>query len=150
MVGSSVAVPAAAVTVRVAGSIVDVGGSVPVGVQGIGWKGVIVAVAFGAAVTKTKGSEDCTGAGASDPHPASSIPARNMSCTILFIRYCDGLGGVFDGVNVGATVAVNVEVGTVVSVGMIVFVAVGKLGMIVTPGTGVMVGTFGTQSNCPA
>lgn len=51
--------------------------------------------------------------------------------------------------NVGATVAVKVNVGTVVSVDMNVLVAVGKLGMTVTPGTGVMVATLGTQSSCP-
>lgn len=118
MIGSSVGVPAAAVAVSVAGSMVGVGGIVPVGVQGIGWKGVIVAVAFGAAVTRTKGSDDCTGAGAKLPHPASNSPARKSICSIFFIRQGDGLGGVFDGVNVGATVAVNVGVGTVVSVGV--------------------------------
>lgn len=58
MVGSSVGVAASGVAVRAAGSTVGVGGSVPVGVHGIGWNGVIVAVAFGAAVTNTKGSDD--------------------------------------------------------------------------------------------
>ena len=64
MVGGSVGVPASGEAVKAAGSTVppgddiDVGKNVPVGVQGIGWKGVIVAVAFGAAVTKTKGSDD--------------------------------------------------------------------------------------------
>ena len=61
--------------------------------------------------------------------------------------------GVFDAVAVGVAVGTSVYVavaGTLVSVGMGVFVAVGKLGMIVCPGTGVRVGTFGTQSNCPA
>jgi hypothetical protein len=58
MVGSSVGVPASGDAVKLAGSIVGVGGNVPVGVQGIGWKGVGVADAFGAAVTKTKGSDD--------------------------------------------------------------------------------------------
>lgn len=64
MVGSSVGVPASGVAVRAAGSIVPpgddigVGGIVPVGVQGIGWKGVNVGVAFGAAVTNTNGKDD--------------------------------------------------------------------------------------------
>lgn len=77
-----------------------------------------------------------------------------MICRIFFIRYCGaGLGGVFDGVNVGAVVGgdVNVAVGgTLVSVGIGVYVAVGKSGMIVMPGTGVRVGTLGTHSRCPA
>jgi hypothetical protein len=56
-------------------------------------------------------------------------------------------------VNVGAMVGLGVNValgGIVVSVGMIVFVADGKSGMIVTPGTGVRVGTLGTHRTCPA
>ena len=48
------------------------------------------------------------------------------------------LVGVEAFVGTGESVMINVEVG----------VAVGKLGMMVTPG--VSVGTFGTQSNCPA
>jgi hypothetical protein len=53
---------------------------VPVGVQGIGWKGVGVGEAFGAAVTRTNGSAACPldGAGARAPHPARSNPARTM------------------------------------------------------------------------
>ena len=71
------------------------------------------------------------------------------------MRYSDtcGLGGVFEEVNVGAIVGAVVNValgGTVVSVGLRVFVAVGKSGTMVTPGTGVRVATFGTQSSCPA
>ena len=58
MVGSSVGVPASGEAVKAAGSTVDVGRNVPVGVHGIGWKGVLVAVAFGAAVTNTNGSDD--------------------------------------------------------------------------------------------
>jgi hypothetical protein len=59
---------------------------------------------------------------------------------------------VFEGVNVADAVGMNVDVavgGTVVAVGINVLdgVAVGKSGIIVTPGTGVRVGTFGTQSN---
>ena len=78
-----------------------------------------------------------------------------MACNDFFMRYSDtcGLGGVFDGVNVGATVGAVVNValgGTVVSVGLRVFVAVGKSGIIVTPGTGVRVATFGTHRSCPA
>jgi hypothetical protein len=60
--------------------------------------------------------------------------------------------GVFDGVNVavGVMVDVAVAVGWTVAVAVAVDVSVGKLGMMVCPGTGVRVGTFGTQSNCPA
>ena len=58
MVGGAVGVSASGVALRAAASIVGVGGSVPVGVQGIGWKGVGVAEAFGAAVTNTKGRDD--------------------------------------------------------------------------------------------
>lgn len=65
-----------------------------------------------------------------------------------------GLGGVFDAVNVGATVGRDVDVavggGRLVSVGLGVLVAVGKSGITVTPGTGVRVGILGTHSNCPA
>jgi hypothetical protein len=78
-----------------------------------------------------------------------------MIWNVLFMRYSDGVGGVLDGVNVGAVVAVDVNVelgGIVVSVGMNVSVAaaVGKSGTIVTPGTGVRVGTLGTHSTWPA
>lgn len=159
MVGSAVAVSIAAVPVLEEGSNVGVGGSVPVGVQGTGWKGVRVGVAFGAAVTNTKGRDDCAGAGARVPHPARRSAASRMTCAVLFMGQDDGLGGVFEGVNVGAVVGVDVGVpvgGTNVSVGTTVFVlvavavAVGKLGMMVVPGIGVRVGTLGTQSNCPA
>ena len=54
--------------------MVGVGGSVPVGVQGMGWKGVGVGDAFGAAVTKAKGRDCCTGAAV--PHPASKSAVR--------------------------------------------------------------------------
>lgn len=54
----------------------------PVGVQGIGWKGVGVGDAFGAAVTKTNGR---VGEGAAFPHPASSNPARSVKRKNLFI-----------------------------------------------------------------
>lgn len=60
--------------VREAGSIVDVGRSVPVGVQGMGWKGVGVGEAFGATVTRENGT-DC-GVGAAVPHPASRTATR--------------------------------------------------------------------------
>jgi hypothetical protein len=79
-----------------------------------------------------------------------------MTWNVFFMRYCgDGLGGVFDGVKVGGVVGADVNValgGTIVSVEMIicVAVAVGKSGIIVTPGTGVRVGTLGTHSSCPA
>ena len=86
-----------------------------------------MAVPFGAAVTKTNGSEDCTGAGARLPHPTSKILARSITKKSLLIDqgYCDT--GVLEAVCVGT--------------------AVGKSGMLVTPGTGVRVGTLGTQSN---
>ena len=45
----------------------------PVGVQGMGWKGVGVWEAFGAAVTNAKGRDGC--AGAAVPHPASRMVA---------------------------------------------------------------------------
>lgn len=48
----------------------------PVGVQGMGWKGVGVGEAFGADVTIAKGKTcDCS-AGALLPHPASKRAAR--------------------------------------------------------------------------
>ncbi len=154
MVGSWVEVSASGVAVRSAGSMVGVGGTEPVGVQGTGWKGVIVGDAFGLAVTSAKGREDWAGAGARVPHPASRSAATKRICRIFFMRYCgDGLGGVFDGVRVGAVVGVYVNValgGTLVSVGMAVYVAVGKSGMIVMPGTGVRVGTLGTHRSWPA
>lgn len=121
----------------------------PVGVHGTGWKGVIVGDALGAAVTNTKGRDDCAGAGARVPHPASRNAASKMICRVFFMRYSKGVGGVLDAVNVGATVGADVKValgGIDVSVGWSVYVAVGKSGTIVTPGTGVRVGTFGTHS----
>jgi len=71
------------------------------------------------------------------------------------MRYCCGVIGVFEGVSVGTAVAVDVGVAVevLVAVGVDVKVAVavpvGKSGMTVMPGTGVRVGTLGTQSNCP-
>ena len=136
----------------------------PVGVQGIGWKGVGVGEAFGAAVTRTNGRAEA--AGAAVPHPASRNPARKMTWINFLIRYCEGggLGGVFVDVGIevavgsGVEVAVGMEVGVAVAVGNSVAVgisvgvevAVGKFGTTVTPGTGVRVGMFGTQSLCPA
>ena len=123
----------------------------PVGVHGMGWKGVGVGDAFGAAVTNTNGKTGC--AGAKLPHPASSIPARSTTRKVRFMRYGDsGVIGVRDGVAVLMNVAVGicVSVGADVLVGIGVLVAVGKFGTTVTPGTGVCVGTFGTQSNWPA
>jgi hypothetical protein len=76
MVGTTVSVEAGRVAVRVAGSTVGAGWNVPVGVQGIGWKGVAVGEAFGAAVTNVKGRVDEVGAYV--PHPASSNPARSV------------------------------------------------------------------------
>jgi hypothetical protein len=150
MVGRSVGVPGSGVALRAAGSIVGVGGSVPVGVQGTGWKGVIVGDAFGAAVTNTNGRDDWAGAGARVPQPARRIPASKMTCSVFFMRYsAAGLGGVLEAVKVGAMVGEDVNValgGMLVSVGLSVFVDVGKSGTMVTPGTGVRVGTLGTHS----
>jgi hypothetical protein len=64
------------------------------------------------------------------------------------MRYCDGVGGAFEGVNVGGVVGIVVNValgGTLVAVGMTVvgvYIAVGESGTIVTPGTGVRVATI--------
>ena len=85
----------------------------------MGWKGVGVGDAFGAAVTNTNGKADC--AGAKLPHPASSIPARSMTRKVLFMRYGDfGVIGVRDGV----AVLMNVAVGICVSVGADVLVGI--------------------------
>ena len=67
---------AGGVEVWVAESMTGWERSVPVGVHGMGWKGVGVGEAFGAAVTSTKGSSDC--AGALLPHPASNKAAMIM------------------------------------------------------------------------
>ncbi len=140
------------------------GWNVPVGVQGTGWKGVGVGEALGAAVTRTKGRAGA--AGAAVPHPARSNPARKVRWINFLILYCDegGLVGVFAAVGIEVEVAVGnevevavgmevaVAVGSSVAVGISVGVevAVGKFGITVTPGTGVRVGMFGTQSLCPA
>ena len=109
-------------------------------------------MAFGAAVTSTKGSDDCAGAGARDPHPASSIPASNMACNVFLMRYGEIPGTVLDGVKVadGVAVAVDVAVGWSVAVEVAVGVLVGKLGTIVAAGIGVRVEILGTHSSCPA
>ena len=145
--------------VSVARPAIGKGLKLPVGVQGTGWKGVGVAVAFGAAVTKTKGRGGCAWADVILPQPESRMLTSNM-IRIKFLIYSGagltGVGGTSDGVNVGGTlvavggtsVAVggtSVAVGTIISVG----VKVGKSGMTVTPGLGVRVGTFGTQSSWP-
>ena len=157
MVGSAVWLKAGGVDVTVIESASGCGRSVPVGVQGIGWKGVGVGDAFGAEVTRTNGSAGDAGTGASVPHPTSKILARSNTCKSFFICYsAAGVIGVFEGVKVGVAVGVDVEVavggmlvavGTSVADGVTVGVAVGKLGRLVTPGTGVRVGTLGTQSN---
>jgi hypothetical protein len=72
------------------------------------------------------------------------------------MRYCEGGGSVVsvaveEGITVKVDVGRDVELGTaVVGMGSEVFVEVGKVGMEVAPGTGVRVGTFGTQSLWPA
>lgn len=66
------------------------------------------------------------------------------------MSYGEGGGSVVsvgEGITVKVEVGGNVELGTaVVGMGSEVFVEVGKVGMAVAPGTGVRVGTFGTQS----
>src|SRR6266496_5006884 len=84
IVGCWVGVAGAMVTVSAAESIVGCGAGEPVGVQGIGWKGVGVSVAFGAEVTKTNGR--VVWAGARVPHPTSNILARSITWKSLFIK----------------------------------------------------------------
>jgi hypothetical protein len=71
--------------------------------------------------------------------------------------YWEGVRGVSvlvgngEGVTVKVSVGGSVELGvTVVAMGTEVFVEVGESGMVVVPGMGVRVGTFGTQSRWPA
>jgi hypothetical protein len=57
------------------------------------------------------------------------------------------LVGIWGGGTVKVSVGGSVELGTgVVAMGVDVSVDVGKSGMVVMPGMGVRVGTFGTQS----
>jgi len=56
---------------------------VPVGVHGMGWKGVEVGEAFGATVTNSNGGI-C--AGALSPHPASSSAAMLVICQKDFME----------------------------------------------------------------
>ena len=57
------------------------------------------------------------------------------------------LVGIGEGGTVKVSVGGSVELGTgVVAMGVDVSVDVGKSGMVVVPGIGVRVGTFGTQS----
>ena len=65
--------------------MVDVGGSVPVGVQGMGWKGVGVGEAFGATVTSAKGRAGC--AGAAVPHPASRMVAMMIQRMDFMVKW---------------------------------------------------------------
>ena len=56
-----------------------------------------------------------------------------------------------EGITVEISVGGNVELGTsVVAMGSGVLVEVGRSGMMVMPGMGVRVGTFGTHSRWPA
>ena len=71
------------------------------------------------------------------------------------MRYGEG-GSSVVGVDVGNGVTVKISVGgnvelgiTVVAVGSAVFVDVGRSGILVMPGMGVRVGTFGTHSLWP-
>jgi hypothetical protein len=139
-----------------------------VGVQGTGWKGVGVGDAFGAGVTKTKGSAGWVGA--VFPHPASPALsmiearrlARKTTWGCLFIRYW-GVAGVFvtivfvgwgvnDAVGDGGTgedVTMNVEVavgGREVMDGVVVQVGVKNTAVRVGVTAGMRVGTFGTHS----
>ena len=157
IVGIGVSVGAGRVAVGV--TVSTTGGNVPVGVQGIGWKGVGVGEALGAAVTNVNGRADEVGAYV--PHPARRDPARSVKVKNFFIRYG---GDCWEGnaVSVGVSVGMNVDVALgggsvavlVLVTGAVVFVgdevSVGKSGMIVTPGTGVRVGMLGTHSLCPA
>ena len=137
----------------------------------MGWKGVGVDEAFGARVTKANGNVGWIFADAAVPHPASPALsmieamrlARKITCIVFFICYGNdvmvavgvivAVGAVVNvetGVTVTKVVGVSVggcvNVGAAVKVGVAVFVDVGSSGMMVTPGTGVRVGTFGTQS----
>ena len=110
-------------------------------------------------MTKINGKACCAGAGARATHPASNNPARRVMWKIFLMRYCVVVGvfvavGVAVGRDVGVAVAVGGSVGvlvagSVVDVGVAVGVSVGKLGTVVTPGVGVRLGIFGTQSLCP-
>ena len=90
IVGTSVCVSAGGVDVVDDESATSGERSVPVGVQGMGWKGVGVGEAFGAEVTMTKGSEG--DAGALLPHPASKRAARMMLQRMEFMVKWFGLG----------------------------------------------------------
>ena len=100
------------------------------------------------------------GTGAATPHPARSTPARSARWKYFLIRYCDCEAGRTVGVavavgrSVGMAVGREVEVGSsvalLVAVGRASGVSVGNCGILVTPGTGVRVGRFGTQSLWPA
>ena len=83
MVGAGVRVAAGRVAVDEAESIIGCERSVPVGVQGIGWKGVAVGEAFGATVTNSKGRFES--ADASVPHPASRSAAMKVICQMGFM-----------------------------------------------------------------
>ena len=118
-----------------------------------------MAEAFGAAVTSTKGTAGCTltEAGANVPHPPRRSPVSTIVYKRRFMGYGETVKGVFvavcvdEGVMVKVDVGETVEVGgSVVAVGVDVSVDVGKSGMVVVPGTGVRVDTFGTQSLWPA
>jgi hypothetical protein len=88
MVGTGVSVGGGTVGVGVEGSTVGEDSSVAVGERGMGWKGVGVGEAFGAAVTSAKGR--AAGWFAADtkvPQPVRRYPARIRICRHLFIRY---------------------------------------------------------------
>ena len=76
MVGAGVRVGPGGVAVAVEESVTGLERSVPVGVQGMGWKGVTVGDAFGATVTNSK--DRFESADAFVPHPASRNAAMKM------------------------------------------------------------------------
>jgi hypothetical protein len=86
MVGNSVWVKAGE-GVSVMGFVVEEGKNVPVGVQGIGWKGVGVGDALGAAVTYTNGRTGWACAETRFPHPVRRILARSRSRIRFLINY---------------------------------------------------------------
>jgi hypothetical protein len=83
MVAGRVCVGAGRVAGGVAVSRIGVGWNVPVGVHGMGWKGVGVGEALGAAVTST--NPGSAAAGADAPHPARRNPARKVRWISLLI-----------------------------------------------------------------
>lgn len=121
----------------------------------MGWKGVGVAEALGAEVTKMNGRAGCVETGAGFAHPTSNRLAMSITRNDFLMDYSLGVrvNGTSEAVKVGTTVVgtgVNVCVGNAVASEVGSDVAVAMVGMIVTPGTGVRVEMSGTQRSCPA